>query len=182
MNVSRFEALFNISAGADAPRGNTGLSRRIAASRRQLRSRGFYLRFLCKLALKPPRDCFRTDPRARYQPRGRDASGQRAVRRQPRSDAEPIHGSSRSRRRQEIIRQERGDQKVTTQFADGGCASCSGRRASASDGSGNRTDGGAFLLHLRVRLAEALGADTVVVGRIAGSDQPLPVRLAGSSS
>jgi sn-glycerol 3-phosphate transport system ATP-binding protein len=48
-------------------------------------------------------------------------------------------------------------------------------------GPGNRVDGGSFLLHLRVTLVEALGADTVVHGRIAGSDQALAVRLAGTS-
>jgi sn-glycerol 3-phosphate transport system ATP-binding protein len=36
-------------------------------------------------------------------------------------------------------------------------------------------------LHFRVALVEALGADTVVHGRIAGSEQTLAVRLAGTS-
>jgi sn-glycerol 3-phosphate transport system ATP-binding protein len=45
---------------------------------------------------------------------------------------------------------------------------------------GNRS-GGSFVLHLRVTLVEALGADTVVHGQIAGSDQTLAVRLAGTS-
>jgi sn-glycerol 3-phosphate transport system ATP-binding protein len=41
-------------------------------------------------------------------------------------------------------------------------------------------EGGAEL-HLRVLLVEALGADTVVHGELAGSDQPLAVRLPGTS-
>jgi sn-glycerol 3-phosphate transport system ATP-binding protein len=40
---------------------------------------------------------------------------------------------------------------------------------------------GAPHLHLGVALVETLGADTVVHGRIAGSDQALAVRLAGTS-
>ncbi len=41
--------------------------------------------------------------------------------------------------------------------------------------------GSAPQLHLGVSLVEALGADTVVHGRIVGSDQDLAVRLAGTS-
>jgi hypothetical protein len=70
----------------------------------------------------------------------------------PKSDAEPIHGIGRSRRRQEIIRQERGDQ--------GGHHAGRGwrvaRRAQA----------------VGLRQVEALGADSVVHGRVAADDQP----------
>jgi sn-glycerol 3-phosphate transport system ATP-binding protein len=47
-------------------------------------------------------------------------------------------------------------------------------------GPGTGVDGGSFVLHLRVTLVEALGADTVVHGLIAGS-QALAVRLAATS-